>query len=112
MMTSSFNDPTTPLSSQPRRLNDDVLQNAEQAVLTNPASAEVHPGLEPLEPLESLLPAEPSMTERASAAMSRYQDSAKNYVSHKPFQAGLLAAVAGGVLTAVLRSALSRRRRV
>jgi hypothetical protein len=91
-------------------LNDDVLQNAEEAVLTNPASADVPPTLEPLAPLEPVPPAEGSMTERASAALSRYQESAISYVSRKPLQAGLLAAVAGGLLTAVLRSALSRRK--
>lgn len=81
----------------PRHLNDDVLQTAEEAVLTNPASVESmnpQPGIY----TDTDVPG-PHLTRHALAG----------YVAEKPCRSALMAMVLGGVVAAVMRSALAHR---
>lgn len=89
------------LGSPHRQLTDDVLQSAEEAVLTNPAPVEGDPVQ------TELLESEPA----TGKALLRYQDAVARYVAQKPCQSALIAVAAGALAAAVLRSALQRRRR-
>jgi len=78
-------------AAQGRRLNEDVLQSAEDAVLTNPDAAAV-------------------VVETPSAGvLSRYETALTGYVARRPFQSALMAVAAGAAVAALLRSALHRR---
>ncbi len=101
MMTALTEDKTGTLVPPPRQLTDDVLQSAEEAVLSNPAPIEGGPAQ--IAPPES----EPA----SGQALLRYQDAVARYVAQKPCQSALIAVAAGALAAAVLRSALQRRRR-
>ncbi|MDP2449491.1 MAG: hypothetical protein Q8M93_06385 [Polaromonas sp.] len=79
-----------------RPLNEDVLQSAEQAVLSNPASDGI------------LAPADHDAA--APGVLTRYRGSLASQVARKPGQSALLA-LAGGALAAALLRSLARRRR-
>lgn len=84
----------------PRRLDDDVLQSAEEAVLANPASAAVLPGQGDAQFMAASTAASPPLVERTLALR----------VAQQPFTAALLAFGAGAVAMALLRAAVQRRR--
>lgn len=77
--------------AQGRRLNEDVLQSAEDAVLSNPDAVAV--------PVETPGP----------GLVSRYETALTGYVARRPFQSALMAVAAGAAVAALLRSALRRR---
>lgn len=78
-------------AAQGRRLNDEVLQSAEDAVLSNPDAAAL--------PVET----------PDAGALSRYEAALTGYVARRPFQSALMAVAAGAAIAAILRSALRRR---
>ncbi|MDI1268798.1 MAG: hypothetical protein PSV40_06810 [Polaromonas sp.] len=80
-----------------RPLTEDVLQSAEQAVLSNPASDGI------------LAPVGHDVA--APGVLTRYRESLASQVARKPGQSALLALAAGALAAAVLRSVVSRRRR-
>ena len=80
-----------------RPLNEDVLQSAQQAVLSNPAS-------------DGIL-ATADQDAAAPGALARYRDSLADQVARKPGQSALLALAAGALGAALLRTLVSRRRR-
>lgn len=94
-MTRSLDDGYTSPLYPPRQLNDDVLQTAEEAVLTHPASVEA-------------IPSQADVYGTASA-VSRYRGALLGYVAEKPCRSALMAVVAGAVVAAALRSALAHR---
>ena len=79
-----------------RPLNEDVLQSAEQAVLSNPASDGM------------LAPA--GHDAAAMGVLVRYREALASQVARKPAQSALLALAAGALAAALLRSLVSRRR--
>ncbi|WP_096698891.1 hypothetical protein [Polaromonas sp. AER18D-145] len=81
-----------------RPLTEDVLQSAEQAVLSNPAS-------------DGLLLAAVGHDAAAPGVLTRYRDSLADQVARKPGQSALLALAAGALGAALLRTLVSRRRR-
>ncbi|MES2241780.1 MAG: hypothetical protein V4639_02805 [Pseudomonadota bacterium] len=86
------------VSAPPSRpLNEDVLQSAEQAVLSNPASDGI------------LAPA--GHDAAAPGVLARYRVSLASQVARKPGQSALLALAAGALAAAALRSVVRRRRR-
>ncbi|MDP2817709.1 MAG: hypothetical protein Q8O29_05415 [Polaromonas sp.] len=88
----------TPLGAPPRPLTEEVLQSAEEAVLANPASADILQGGEPL----------PEAADPAPGRV-RYADRLARRVAEKPVQSALLALAAGALLAALVKAALSRR---
>lgn len=84
----------TILSEMPRHLTDPVLQSAEEAVLTNPASAQLSPA-----------------ANAQGGVLASYRGALAGYVVRKPGQAAWLALAAGALAAALLRSMISRRRR-
>lgn len=80
-----------------RPLNEDVLQSAEQAVLSNPASDGI------LAPV--------GHDAAAPGVLTRYRESLASQVARKPGQSALLALAGGALAAALLRSVVSRRRR-
>jgi hypothetical protein len=80
-----------------RPLNEDVLQSAEQAVLSNPASDGM------------LAPAGDDA--EAAGRLSRYREALASQVARKPAQSALLALAAGALAAGLLRRLASRRRR-
>lgn len=80
-----------------RSLNEDVLQSAEQAVLSNPAS-------------DGILAAA-GHDAAAPGVLTRYRESLADQVARKPGQSALLALAAGALGAALLRTLVSRRRR-
>ncbi|MDI1273947.1 hypothetical protein [Polaromonas sp.] len=80
-----------------RPLNDEVLQSAEQAVLSNPASDGI------------LAPAGEGAG--ATGVLGRYRAALAGQVARRPGQSALLALAAGALGAALLRSAVNRRRR-
>lgn len=80
----------TDAAVQGRRLNEEVLQTAEDAVLSNPDAAVVIAG-------------------PPAGILSRCEAALTGYVAHRPFQAALLATAAGAVTAALLRAAFHRR---
>lgn len=97
-MTTTRNEEENAVPAAPSRsLNEDVLQSAEQAVLSNPASDGI------------LAPADHDAT--APGVLTRYRESLASQVARKPGQSALLALAAGALAAAALRSVVSRRRR-
>ena len=96
MNTSSVDPSMAPFGAPPRQLSDDVLQTAEEAVLSLPAE-DGQPQLE-------------ALSRPADAAASSYQDGVARYVAKRPFQAALMAMAVGALAALALRSALPRRR--
>ncbi len=82
----------------PRHLNEDVLQTAEEAVLANPAS------------VESMSPQAGMYTDIDAPGPHRARHALAGYVAEKPCRSALMAMVVGGVVAAVLRSTLAHRR--
>jgi hypothetical protein len=78
-------------AAQGRRLNEDVLQSAEDAVLSNPDAAAV------------------LVETPAPGVLSRYETALTGYVARRPFQSALMAVAAGAAVAALLRSTLHRR---
>lgn len=104
MTTPSLHAESTSSGTAHRHLGDDVLQSAEEAVLTNPASS-----------AEALAPGafeSDAVTGEAlprHQRLHRYQEELAAYVARKPAQSALMALVAGAALAALLRAAFSRR---
>lgn len=93
------NEEENAVSAAPSRsLNEYVLQSAEQAVLSNPASDGI------------LAPAGHEDT-AAIGVLARYREALDSQVARKPGQSALLALAAGALAAALLRSVVSRRRR-
>lgn len=90
-----------PFGAPPRPLTEDVLQSAEEAVLSNPASVEGMP--------DQGLPSTPKIAD-ASVTRAGYASKLAQQVAEKPFQSALLAFAAGAFLAALVRSAMQRRR--
>ena len=104
MTTFSADNHSAPFGASSRQLSDDVLQSAEEAVLTNPASAEGGP---PQIQPPALAPA---ATDRASPSPSN-RDVVARYVAQNPCQSALIAVAVGALAAAAWRSALGRHRR-
>ena len=90
-----------PFGAAPRPLAEDVLQTAEEAVLTNPASADAVP--------PQAFPDESGNEPEAPG--SSYADSIAAYVARQPVQSALLAAAAGALLAAAITAAVKSSRR-
>lgn len=90
-----------PFGAGPRTLTEDVLQSAEEAVLSNPASVAGMP--------EQGLPSAPKIAD-AAVTRAASADKLAQRMAEKPFQSALLAFVAGALLAALVRSAMQRRR--
>lgn len=88
----------TPFGAAPRPLTEEVLQSAEEAVVTNPASVETLQGGESL----------PEPRGGAGSA-GLHTDRLARIVADKPLQSALAALFAGALLAALVRLALSRR---
>lgn len=104
MTTPTLHDESALPAASSRHLGDDVLQSAEEAVLTNPASsAEVlAPGaFDPGAASGDTLP--------RRQRLHRYQQELAAYVARKPAQSALMALAAGAALAALVRAAFSRR---
>ena len=84
-----------------RRLDDNVFQSAEEAVLANPASAAVLPGQGDFQAVEAIISGPPSKQNSTFALQ----------VARQPFAAALLAFGTGALAAALLRSAINRRTR-
>ncbi len=80
-----------------RPLNEDVLQSAEQGVLSNPASDGI------------LAPA--GQDAAVPGVLARYRESLAGQVARRPGRSALIALAAGALAAAALRSVVSRRRR-
>ncbi len=91
----------TPFGAPPRPLVEDVLQSAEEAVLSNPASVETLQGGEPVPAAEGDGDSRSPLTDRLA-----------RQVADRPLQSALLAMAAGAAVTMLLKSALAGRRRV
>ena len=99
-MAATFFNKTSDAPPLTRRLDDDVLQSAEEAVLANPTSTAVLQG-----------PGDPLAVKAGSAGSpSKYQRELARQVAQQPFKAALLAFAAGATVTALMRSVISRRR--
>ena len=100
MATSPLDTSDTPFGATPRPLADEVLQTAEEAVLSNPDAVEILPEQGSAHVLKPAAPHAPS--ESATQRLARQ-------VADKPYQAALLALVAGALVTLLLQTALQRR---
>ena len=99
-MTATFVSQVPDTPEPHRRLDDDVLQSAEEAVLANPASTAVLPAQ-----------GDPQATKASSAGIPpKYQRELARRVAQQPFTAALLAFGAGAMVIALMRSVISRRR--
>ena len=99
-MSATFETQAPSVPEPVRRLHDDVLQSAEEAVLANPASAAVLTG-----------PVDPQLTPGSRAGgLSTLQNAVAGTTARQPFAATLVAFGAGAVGAALLRSFISRRR--
>ncbi len=100
-MSATFDNEARGAPEPARRLDDDVLQSAQEAVLANPDAAAVLPGQgEPL--------AVPASVHGGAHGPT---PTLAQRVAQQPFAAALLAFGAGAVAAAVLRSVVQRRRR-
>jgi hypothetical protein len=98
-MTAAFENETRSSPEPARRLDDDVLQSAQEAVLANPDAAAMLPGQ--VDPL--------AMPASNDVLPNGQQRTLARRVSQQPFTAALLAFGAGAVAAAVLRSVVRRR---
>lgn len=104
MTTPTLHDESTLPDAGSRHLGDDVLQSAEEAVLTNPASSAqvlAPGGVDPGTASGDALP--------HHQRLHGYQQELAAYVARKPAQSALMALVAGAALAALVRAAFSRR---
>lgn len=83
-----------------RRLDDDVLQSAGEAVLANPTSTAVLPVQGDSQAANAVNTGSPP----------KYQQALARQVAQQPFTAALLAFGTGAMVIALLRSVISRRR--
>lgn len=98
-MTATFEKETGGMPEAARRLDDDVLQSAQEAVLANPDAAAMLPGQgDPL-----------AMPASSHGSANGQQRTLARRVSQQPFTAALLAFGAGAVAAALLRSVVRRR---
>ena len=102
-MSATYFNKTSDAPATTRRLEDEVLQSAEEAVLTNPASSAV------------LLGQDNPHTENTVKAGSgesppNYQRALARQVAQQPFTAALIAFGTGALLIAIMRSLIRRRR--
>ncbi|MDP1566627.1 MAG: hypothetical protein Q8L91_10275 [Polaromonas sp.] len=100
MVTNASDISDTPFGAPPRPLTEEVLQSAEEAVLTNPASVETLQGVQPEPALDRPVTSEGPSTDRLA-----------RIVGEKPLQSALAALLAGALLASLLKLALRRRRR-
>lgn len=99
-MAANFFNSTSDAPVLTRRLDDDVLQSAEEAVLANPNSTAV---------LQAQ--GDPQTVKAGSAGSpAKYQQALARQLAQQPFTAALLAFGAGAMVLALLRSIISRRR--
>lgn len=104
MTTPSLHEASASPDAAHRHLGDDVLQSAEEAVLTNPASSveALAPGaFDPGPAADDVLP--------GYSRYQRYQEELGAYVARKPAQSALMALAAGAAVAALLRAVFSRR---
>ncbi len=99
MTTSPTDRKLSRLGAPPRQLGDDVLQSAEEAVLSDSTAGEGA--------LAQIQFPEPAVEK----VLARYQDALAGYAARKPFQSALVAAAVGALAALVLKSALTQRRR-
>jgi len=90
-----------PFGAPPRPLTDEVLQSAEEAVLTNPGSVE---GM----PEQGGVDVAPGAQE-PSVPRAPYTRRLAQHVAEHPVQSALLAVAAGALMAAVVKAALQRR---
>lgn len=98
MNTTSPNPSDTPFGAPPRPLTEDVLQTAEEAVLSSPAAVET------LQSIESS-PA----PDRAAGYPSPNTDRLALIVAERPLQSALVAMLAGALMASLVKLALRRR---
>lgn len=92
--------PATPFGAPPRPLNEDVLQSAEEAVLTNPDA------------VETLQDGDPAfVTDLRPGGEGSAGNRLARIVAERPLQSALAALLAGGFLAALAMHTLSRRQR-
>lgn len=91
-----------PFGAPSRPLGEEVLQSAEDAVLTNPASVDGMP--------DHGLASDPQAADTAEARAPKVSKLARQ-VAEQPVFSALLAFAAGALLIALVRSALQRGRR-
>jgi hypothetical protein len=85
-------------TDETRSLGEDVLQSAEDAVLSQPEAVQAWPGSETVSGAAPALPASP------------WSERLAHCVAEKPVQSALWALVSGAVLAVLIRSALQKRR--
>ena len=102
-MSATFFNKTSDAPAPTRRLDEEVLQSAEEAVLANPTSTAMLPG-----------PGDPQAAKAAKAGNAesppQYQRALARQIAQQPFTAALLAFGAGAMVIALMRSIISRRR--
>ena len=99
MSATFFNTPSD-APAPTRRLDDEVLQSAEEAVLANPTSTAVLQGQ-----------GDPQTVKAGSVGSPpKYQQALARQVAQQPFTAALLAFGVGAMAIALMRSVISRRR--
>ena len=86
-----------------RRLDDDVLQSAEEAVLANPASSALLQGHGDPQALSGSEP-------RSTGSPPKYQLALARQVAQQPFTSALIAFGAGALAIALMRLVISRRK--
>lgn len=104
MTTPFLHEASTSPDAADRHLGDDVLQSAEEAVLTNPASS-----ADALAPVAFESGAAPGDVLSHRQRLHHYQEELAAYVARKPAQSALMALAAGAALAALVRAAFSRR---
>ena len=99
-MSATYFNKTSDAPATTRRLEDEVLQSAEEAVLTNPTSTAMLPGQ-----------GDPQAAKAGNAeSPPQYQRALARQIAHQPFTAALLAFGAGAMVIVLMRSIISRRR--
>jgi hypothetical protein len=99
-MAANFFNSTSDAPVLTRRLDDDVLQSAEEAVLANPTSTAVLQAQGDLQTVKA----------GSAGSTPKYQQALARQLAQQPFTATLLAFGAGAMVLALLRSIISRRR--
>lgn len=100
-MVAIFDNEAVGMRTNGRRLDDNVFQSAEEAVLSNSASADVLPGQTDFQAMPA-----------ASSGLPGKQDTTwVRQVARQPFAAALLAFATGALAAALLRFAINRRTR-
>lgn len=100
-MMATFDNEAVGTRTTGRRLDDNVFQSAEEAVLSNPASAAVLPGQTDFQAMPALMNGLPGKQHPTWVWQ----------VARQPFAAALLAFATGALAAALLRFAINRRTR-